>query len=134
VSVQGGPSGATKNKAQAVQFVTSDTLDTLKQYTRGKLSNVQLFNIPDKSANMLREDCRAAKINTDTHKGTIQFHCLRNTCGSYLAANGVQANTVKDIMRHQDIRLTMDRYVRELDGAAKQAVNMMPRFTQEKTA
>jgi hypothetical protein len=31
-------------------------------------------------------------------------------------------NTIKDIMRHQDIRLTMDRYVRELDGAAKQAV------------
>ena len=134
VSVQGGPAGATKNKAQAVQFLTPETLQILKQYTRGKLPNVQLFDIPDKSAKMLRADCKAAKINTDNHKGKIQFHCLRNTCGSYLAANGVQANTIKDIMRHQDIRLTMDRYVRELDGAAKKAVNMMPRFTKEKSA
>jgi len=83
---------------------------------------------------MLREDCKAAGINTDNHKGKTQLHCLRNTCGSWLAANGVQANTIKEIMRHQDIRLTMDRYVRELDGAVKQAVNMLPRFTKGKTA
>jgi len=134
-SVQGGPAGATKNKRQAVQFITPETLKVLKQFTRGKMPNVKLFdNIPDKSAKMLREDCKAAGIKTDNHKGKIQFHCLRNTCGSYLAAQGINPNTIKDIMRHQDIRLTMDRYVRELDGATKQAVNMMPRFTAEKSA
>ncbi len=81
---------------------------------------------------MIREDCKAAGIETESHKGKIQFHCIRNTCGSYLAAQGVEVNSVKNIMRHQDIRLTMDRYVRELDGVTKQAVNKLPRFAKSK--
>ncbi len=113
-------------------LIQAETERLLEEYIRGKMPTVQLFPIPDKSAPMLRDDCEAAGVEVENHKGKIQFHGLRNTCGSYLAARGVQANTIKDIMRHQDIRLTMDRYVRELDGATKQAVNKLPRFAKPK--
>lgn len=132
VFVKGGADGATKNKNDAVQFFTPETGRLLAEYIRGKMPNVQLFPIHDKSGKMVRQDCEAAGVETENHKGKIQFHCLRNTCGSYLAAHGVEPNTVKEIMRHQDIRLTMDRYVRELDGATKQAMNKMPRFAVRK--
>lgn len=57
----------TKNKRDAVQFLTPGAVRLLQGYVSGKLANVKLFAIPDKAAPMLRADCEAAGIATDNH-------------------------------------------------------------------
>jgi len=44
------------------------------------------------------------------------FHALRHTTGSWLAANGVHPKVAQAIMRHSDINLTMSRYTHTLKG------------------
>jgi integrase len=130
VFVKGGVDGATKNKDEAVQHFTPETGALLKEHVKGKMPNVQLFKIHDRSSKMIAEDCKAAGIEVANHKGKLLFHSLRHTCGSYLSAQGVVAIEVQGIMRHKDIRLTMGRYGHILDGRAQEAVNKLPRFAR----
>jgi integrase len=132
VFVKGGDSGATKNKDDAVQHFTSDTGDLLREYAQGKMPNVQLFPIHHKSSKMIQADCEAAGIEVENHKGKLNFHSLRHTCGSYLAAHGVEPKLVMEIMRHKDINLTMSRYTHLLSGQKQNAVNKLPRFGKSK--
>lgn len=138
VFVKGGIDGATKNKDDAVQYFTPGTGQLLKEYIKGKMPNIQLFKIHDKSAKMIQADCETAGIEVVNHKGKLNFHSLRHTCGSYLAAHGVEPKVVMEIMRHKDINLTMSRYTHLLSGQKQRAVNKLPRFgkpkRQEKTA
>ncbi len=131
VFVKGGDDGATKNKNAATQHFTPETGALLREYVAGKMPNVKLFPIHDRSSRMVREDCEAAGIEVANHKGKLTFHSLRHTCGSYLSAQGVVPKAVQDIMRHADIRLTMGRYGHILDGQAQEAVNKLPRFARQ---
>jgi integrase len=128
----------TKNKDEAVQYFTPETGRLLQEYIRGKMPNVKLFPIHDKSSKMIQTDCEAAGIEVENHKGKLNFHSLRHTCGSYLAAHGVEPKLVMEIMRHKDINLTMSRYTHLLSGQKQNAVNKLPRFgkseAEEKSA
>jgi len=121
----------TKNKDEVTQHFTPETGSLLKEYVKGKMPNVQLFKIHDRSSKMIAEDCEAAGVEVQNHKGKLNFHSLRHTCGSYLSAQGVVAIEVQGIMRHKDIRLTMGRYGHILDGRAQEAVNKLPRFARQ---
>ena len=81
---------------------------------------------------MIQADCEVAGIETENHKGKINFHSLRHTCGSYLASKGVTPREVMEIMRHKDINLTMGRYTHLLSGQKQKAVNKLPRFARRK--
>ena len=62
-------------------------------------------------------DLRAAGIaKTDTQGRTLDIHCLRHTFATLLARNGVSPATAQKLMRHSDIRLTMNLYT-QLDLA-----------------
>jgi len=134
VSVKGGPGGATKNKDAAIQYITAETGELLGEYIRGKMPNVQLFPIHHRSGQMVKEDCEAAGIEHENHKGKLTLHSLRHTCGSHLLANGVHPKEVQEILRHKTFSLTMDRYGHSLDGYKRNAVNRLPRFGKDKTA
>ncbi len=138
VFVKGGIDGATKNKDEAVQHFTPETGQILKEYIRGKMPNTQLFKIQNKSAEMIQADCEAAGVEVENHKGKLNLHSCRHTCGSYLAASGVSPKVVMEIMRHHDINLTMSRYTHLLSGQKQAAINQLPRFgkpkAQEETA
>ncbi|UCF00257.1 MAG: tyrosine-type recombinase/integrase, partial [Planctomycetota bacterium] len=54
------------------------------------------------------------------------FHALRHTCGTLLAAAGVHPKTAQEIMRHSDIRLTMDYYTHFMTGQEHKAVESLP--------
>ncbi len=123
----------TKNKDDAFQNFTPETGQLLQEYIRGKMPNVQLFPIHDRSSKMIRADCKAAGIEVENHKGKLNFHSLRHTCGSYLAAHGVEPRIVMEIMRHKDINLTMSRYTHLLSGQKQKAINKLPRFAKPKT-
>ncbi len=79
---------------------------------------------------MLRADCKAAGIDCeDTGQGKLDFHALRHTFGSMLAASGVHPKTAQELMRHSDINLTMSRYSHTLRGQTAKAVASLPNFS-----
>ncbi len=40
----------------------------------------------------------------------VDFHCLRKSCADILIEIGVHPKTLQQVLRHSDIRLTMDLY------------------------
>ncbi len=54
------------------------------------------------------------------------FHSLRHTTGSLLAASGVHPKVAQSIMRHGDINLTMSLYTHTLQGQESEAVKSLP--------
>ena len=73
------------------------------------------------------QDLEAAGITSaDTGNGKLDFHSLRHTFGTMLAACGVHPKTAQDLMRHSDINLTMSRYTHTLRGQESEAVDSLP--------
>jgi len=56
------------------------------------------------------------------------FHALRHTTGTLLAASGVNPKTAQSLMRHSDINLTMNIYTHTLAGQEAAAIATMPNF------
>ncbi|MFH1613771.1 MAG: tyrosine-type recombinase/integrase [Planctomycetota bacterium] len=76
---------------------------------------------------MIRADCKDAGIDCeDNGYGKIDFHSLRHTTGSFLAASGVHPKVAQAIMRHSDINLTMSIYTHTLIGQESQAIDDLP--------
>ena len=76
---------------------------------------------------MFRKDLGAVGIaSADTGSGKLDFHSLRHTFGTMLAACGVHPKTEQDLMRHSDINLTMSRYTHTLRGQESEAVESLP--------
>ncbi len=63
-----------------------------------------------KAAKMLRADLDAAEIAYVTDEGFADFHSLRHTFVSNLAAGGVHPKLAQQLARHSTIALTLDRY------------------------
>ena len=59
---------------------------------------------------MLRNDLHTAKVSYATDAGLADFHSLRHTFVSNLAAGGVHPKLAQQLARHSTIALTMDRY------------------------
>jgi hypothetical protein len=54
------------------------------------------------------------------------FHALRHTAGSLLAASGAHPKVAQSVMRHSSIELTMSRYSHVFAGQAADAVAALP--------
>ena len=65
---------------------------------------------PKKAATMLRIDLDAAGIAYETDDGFADFHSLRHSFISSLAAGGVHPKLAQQLARHSTIALTLDRY------------------------
>ncbi len=79
---------------------------------------------------MLAKDLEEASIRyVDELEQVADFHALRHTGASWLGFAGVHPNVIKDILRHSDIRLTMDRYGHLFDGESRKAVESLPNLT-----
>ncbi len=71
--------------------------------------------------------CGAVGIDCeDNGQGNIDFHSLRHTTGSLLAASGVHPKVAQSILRHSDINLTMSIYTHTLTGQESQAIDSLP--------
>jgi len=76
-----------------------------------------------------KNDLKKAGIDYEDDAGRrLDFHALRVTFGSMLAASGTTLRTAMELMRHTDARLTTHIYTdpRLLDTAA--AINALPRL------
>jgi integrase len=133
-----------KGRREDVLPLRPDTAALLKQFFRGKMPAVKAFGRTSgkfitHTAEMLREDLAATEVRdvagklvkeavpyVDDAGRFADFHCLRHTCGSLLAASGVHPKVAQAIMRHRDINLTMSLYTHTLKGQESEAVNGLP--------
>lgn len=109
-----------------------ETAEALKEFFAGKTPGAKAFGgtykrLTPKTADMLKLDLADAGISYTDHAGRFRdFHCLRHTCGTWLAANDVHPKVAQAIMRHSDINLTMSRYTHTLRGQEAEAVTRLP--------
>ena len=87
------------------------------------------FNMPskDRMIEVFKADLSDAKIPYVDETGRYaDFHALRHTCGSWLAASGAHPKVIQRVMRHSTITPTMDRYTHLFKGDEAQAVAKLP--------
>jgi integrase len=123
-----------KNRRQDTLPLRPDTAALLARHFTGKMPAAPAFNMPPdyKMIDMLRADLAAARTawiadaqtpqdRAERDGGTFlayvddagryaDFHALRHTFISNLAAGGVHPKTAQRLARHSTIALTMDRY------------------------
>ena len=145
--------GSTKNRKDARQYLQPELAVSLKTHIATKAPNAPIFDLPHESnlARMLRDDLAEARkawlkeakgdpqensqrLQSDfladvNHDGeVVDFHCLRHTCGAWLAMAGVPLKVVQAVMRHQSITLTMDTYGHLFPGQEADAVEQLRAF------
>lgn len=125
------PGTDTKNSKEAYQKIP-ETAALVKDFVKDKMPDVKLFDITNYSADMIREDCEAAGIETTNWKGTLKFHSLRHSLASHLANEGVPPHVVQKIMRHSDISTTMRYYTHLLRGAEDDAISKLRGFGEKR--
>ncbi len=142
-------SRSTKNKKLARQYIQPELAAELKVHIATMLGGASTFSMPSKYdvADMLREDLEDARdvwLNTFTNPQEriertesdflrpinsegerIDFHALRHTTATWLIQSGADIKTVQTIMRHSDIKLTIDRYGHLFPGAEADAVSRL---------
>jgi len=72
---------------------------------------MKLFDVPDDLVRIFDRDLVAAGIaKTDADGRTVDVHSLRHTFATLLSKAGVVPRMAQELMRHSDIRLTMNAY------------------------
>ncbi|MHC4702197.1 MAG: tyrosine-type recombinase/integrase, partial [Planctomycetota bacterium] len=120
-----------KNRKEKILPLKARTAAEIKELLASKLPAARAFKVPGKPVDMLRPDLEAAGIDYVDDAGRFcDFHSLRHTTGSLLAASGVHPKVAQEIMRHGDINLTMNLYTHTLRGQEADAVNRLPDFSE----
>jgi integrase len=122
-----------KHRREDTLPIRPDTAAQLKEFTKGKLPTALVFDMPklNRLVKMLKDDLEAAGISYVDDSGRYaDFHSLRHTTGTLLAAAGVHPKTAQSIMRHSTIELTMTKYTHVLAGQESQAVESLPDLSQ----
>jgi integrase len=121
-----------KHRREDTLPIRPDTAAQLKEFTKGKLPAALVFDMPKSwlVVDMIKSDLEAAGIPYVDESGLYaDFHCLRHTTGTLLAAAGVHPKTAQSIMRHSTIELTMGRYTHTTLGQESQAIESLPDLT-----
>ena len=138
--------GSTKNKRTARQYIQPELARELQSLVGTKLRGALVFNLPHACTmpDMLREDLEVARQawldtkkdpqtrieadasdflqSVDSDNERIDFHSLRHTCATWLIHAGADVKTIQSVMRHADIKLTLDRYGHLFPGSEADAV------------
>lgn len=105
-----------------VQPIRRDVAEVLAPFLAACLPGVPVLSVPEKTAEMLQEDLKAAGVECETKAGVIDFHALRHSYITHLVARGVNPKTVQMLARHSTITLTLDRYCHVEDGDVRGAL------------
>jgi integrase len=89
----------------------SDLIAMLQRQVKGRKPTDPLFDIPASMIKRFHADCRRAGIPHRDDRGlVVDVHSLRTTFGTWLSRSGVTPRVAQQLMRHSDIRLTMQVY------------------------
>ena len=90
-----------------------------------------IFNLPSRTGDMIHADLADAGISYVDDSGRYaDFHSLRYTTGSLLAASGVHPKVAQSLMRHSDINLTLSRYSHVFKGQENEAIAKLSDLSQ----
>ena len=99
----------------------SDLAAELRKWTEGRSGRELVFNVPTGILRILNRDLALAGIpKADVDGCVVHIHALRHSFGTHLSLAGVAPRVAQAVMRHSDIKLTMNTYTdsRLLDTAA----------------
>jgi len=116
-----------KNRHEATLPLKADTAAELQVLLAGKFPSARAFKVPGKPVDMFKSDLVAAGISYQDDAGRYcDFHSLRHTTGTLLAAVGVHPKTAQDLMRHSKIDLTMNIYTHTKLESRAAAIESLP--------
>ncbi len=116
-----------KRRRNDVLPLRSDTAAELREFLADRPPDACVFNLPDRTADMLRLDLIDAGIEYEDDGGrVVDFHSLRHAFITGLAAAGVHPKQAQELARHSTISLTMDHYTHMSRGQLATAVESLP--------
>ena len=116
-----------KHRQQDVLPLRPDTAQELRGFLKGKLPQAHAFNVPNRTADMIRADLEDADIPYVDDSGRYaDFHSLRHTTGSLHAASGTHPKVAQALMRHSTVELTLGRYSHLYRGQETEAIAGLP--------
>lgn len=121
-----------KNRKTTLLPIRPELADELREWfhATGKAADTQLWpELTNHTAKMLKADLEAAGIAYRDDSGLYaDFHSLRHSFVSMLAAGNVHPKLAQRLARHSDINLTMARYTHTLIADEAQALDALPQF------
>jgi len=136
--------GYSKRRREDVQPVRPDTAALLSDFFAGKLPKAKAFGgtykqLAKRTSDMIEADLAETEIRDKSGKKIREaipyiddagrfadFHSLRHTTGSLLAASGVHPKVAQSYLRHSKIDLTMSRYTHVFRGQESEAAAKLP--------
>jgi len=124
--------GYSKRRREDILPLRAELAVLLKEFFKGKMAKTKAFGgtykqLAKKTSDMIKADLKDAGIPYVDEDGRYtDFHSLRHTTGSLLAASGVHPKVAQTIMRHSDINLTMLRYTHIFRGQESEAIQKLP--------
>jgi len=121
--------GSTKNAQTAQLPLKEATAALLRQHIDEMKSTDKVFKMPPKwdVIHMMKADLTDAGITyVDEEKRHADFHALRHTFCSNLAASGVHPKVAQELARHSDINLTLSYYTHTVLEQRHEAIAKLP--------
>ncbi len=115
-------SGQQKNRRKHDVPLRAEMVAALRKHLANKLPKAKAFYVAQRCAQMLRDDMEAAGLIARGY----DFHCLRHTCGTFLASAGVELKLVQQVLGHKTFKLTADVYTHLYDEALHEGVTNFP--------
>jgi integrase len=126
------PATKTKNRTAARLPIRPEFADELRVWfaREGMTADTPLWpGLTSHTAKMLRDDLTDAKIAYIDAAGLFaDFHSLRHSFVSMLAAGNVSPAMAQRLARHSDINLTMSRYTHTVFSDEATALSALPQF------
>lgn len=123
-----------KNGRRAEQPIPESLAARLSPWLATRPAGQTVFELTDRTAEMIRVDLESAGIPYETASGVIDFHALRHTYGSMIVRSGCSVKTAQELLRHSTPTLTIGRYAHASLHDIKGAVGALPDLTPDPSA
>jgi integrase len=122
------PAKVGKNKKKNVFLpLRRDLVELLRPRVEGRKPTDPVFHVPSSLIARFNADCKRAGIpKRDDRDKTVDIHSFRKTFNTWLAGAGVAPQVAQELMRHEDIDLTMGAYTDTALFDLSDAVEQLP--------
>jgi len=127
--------GYSKHRQKDVLPLRAETAAQLQVFCANKRPTAKIFGgtrkeLTKRTSDMISADLEACGIAYVDDSGRFaDFHSLRHTTGSLLAASGVHPKIAQVLMRHSTVDLTLSRYTHIFAGQTSEAIGKLPDFS-----